>query len=147
MGARNPFRGHARWPWFLVIAGLLFVIPYLVVFPYRTSRDYPWMFKVARQVALAIPVPMIFGLWLMHTAAIRLEPRAGDGRRCLECGYDLTGNTSGRCPECGMREGTRRRHWLHPRLQRGLIGFGIWLLFVTGFVCWIWALYAVGCLP
>ena len=21
--------------------------------------------------------------------------------QCVECGYDLTGNTSGRCPECG----------------------------------------------
>ncbi len=25
-----------------------------------------------------------------------------DGRNCLNCGYDLTGNTSGRCPECGF---------------------------------------------
>lgn len=24
---------------------------------------------------------------------------------CLECGYDLTGNRSGRCPECGTRLG------------------------------------------
>jgi len=33
--------------------------------------------------------------------------RAG---RCLCCGYDLTGNTSGICPECGtpMREDSRR---------------------------------------
>ncbi len=22
-------------------------------------------------------------------------------RLCVKCGYDLTGNTSGRCPECG----------------------------------------------
>ena len=22
---------------------------------------------------------------------------------CLRCGYDLTGNVSGRCPECGMQ--------------------------------------------
>jgi len=25
--------------------------------------------------------------------------------RCLECDYDLTGNTSGRCPECGAAFG------------------------------------------
>ena len=24
-----------------------------------------------------------------------------DGRYCEKCGYDLTGNVSGRCPECG----------------------------------------------
>lgn len=26
----------------------------------------------------------------------------GTGVRCLTCGYDLTGNESGRCPECGV---------------------------------------------
>ena len=25
----------------------------------------------------------------------------GEPAECRECGYDLTGNTSGRCPECG----------------------------------------------
>ena len=25
----------------------------------------------------------------------------GEPTECRECGYDLTGNTSGRCPECG----------------------------------------------
>ena len=28
----------------------------------------------------------------------RKRPKPG---HCQECGYDLTGNTSGRCPECG----------------------------------------------
>ncbi len=27
---------------------------------------------------------------------------AYDGSWCLKCGYDLTGNVSGVCPECGM---------------------------------------------
>ena len=29
--------------------------------------------------------------------------RDGDPNRCRECGYDLTGNVSGVCPECGTR--------------------------------------------
>ena len=28
-------------------------------------------------------------------------PRCGRTRRCRVCGYDLTGNRSGVCPECG----------------------------------------------
>jgi hypothetical protein len=28
--------------------------------------------------------------------------RAWDGSSCLNCGYSLTGNTSGVCPECGQ---------------------------------------------
>jgi hypothetical protein len=30
--------------------------------------------------------------------ASRPDPASRD---CCECGYDLTGNISGRCPECG----------------------------------------------
>lgn len=29
--------------------------------------------------------------------------RTGERRRCPKCGYDLTGNVSGVCPECGAR--------------------------------------------
>jgi uncharacterized paraquat-inducible protein A len=43
----------------------------------------------------------------------RFHPEFGSiaqGRRargqCAECGYDLTGNTSGVCPECGTSCGT-----------------------------------------
>ena len=31
----------------------------------------------------------------------RLGPSANSGR-CFECGYNLTGNVSGQCPECGL---------------------------------------------
>lgn len=41
---------------------------------------------------LAIP-PSLLLYW-------RLKPRARPGH-CRRCGYNLTGNTSGRCPECG----------------------------------------------
>ena len=40
-----------------------------------------------------LPVLWIFIWWLK-----RRQPREG---RCRTCHYDLTGNTSGTCPECG----------------------------------------------
>jgi uncharacterized RDD family membrane protein YckC len=37
-------------------------------------------------------------LWLKRAHRV---PFAADDRLCIGCGYDLTGNTSGICPECG----------------------------------------------
>ena len=38
-------------------------------------------------------------VWLKHKTR---PPFAPTGRYCRTCGYDLTGNVSGRCPECGV---------------------------------------------
>jgi len=38
--------------------------------------------------------------WL--TDVLRRAPRTRPGF-CARCGYNLTGNTSGVCPECGMK--------------------------------------------
>jgi hypothetical protein len=38
---------------------------------------------------------------------------------CISCGYDLTGNQSGRCPECGKPSTDRAAHWSRER-RRGL---------------------------
>jgi hypothetical protein len=35
--------------------------------------------------------------------ALSAAPRRGPAGRCRYCGYDLTGNTTGVCPECGVR--------------------------------------------
>lgn len=48
-------------------------------------------FLVALAILLLIPVAI---LWRLD------RPRIPPGH-CATCGYDLTGNTSGRCPECG----------------------------------------------
>lgn len=34
---------------------------------------------------------------------IRVRKAFFDGSSCAICGYDLTGNVTGRCPECGIR--------------------------------------------
>jgi hypothetical protein len=54
----------------------------------------------------------VFPLWPIWVAASiypilvlvwipRRRIRRRRGHRCVECGYDLTGNVSGACPECG----------------------------------------------
>ena len=57
-------------------------------------------------------VPFWFAAMLVGTPAVLLLPgHVKDRRRmrraragcCLTCGYDLTGNESGVCPECGVK--------------------------------------------
>jgi hypothetical protein len=61
-------------------------------------------------VSITIPLILIGGpIWfLWRVVSIERERRQSDVRagwiasgRCAECGYDLTGNISGTCPECG----------------------------------------------
>jgi hypothetical protein len=69
---------------------------------------------------------IVFPLWLSTAglAVTGITPLAArplrDWRRrrngwCVYCGYDLTGNRSGRCPECGMRFRRPGRHRRYPR--------------------------------
>lgn len=51
-------------------------------------------------VPLALLALLVLSLLLFRADRSPLNPRA-----CRQCGYDLTGNTSGVCPECG-RENT-----------------------------------------
>jgi hypothetical protein len=43
---------------------------------------------------------VIVGSLLLHTPELSKIHRNGF---CDRCNYDLTGNTSGKCPECGLR--------------------------------------------
>ena len=47
-----------------------------------------------------LPLLVLAGaVWLLARPMIRARRRRPGS--CVTCGYDLTGNTSGRCPECG----------------------------------------------
>ena len=48
-------------------------------------------------------------VWLWYRQAGRPSPTA-----CKHCGYDLTGNVSGRCPECGQPLGDTERKKARP---------------------------------
>ncbi len=47
--------------------------------------------------------PIVYGLLVGYVSYIACvtRPAMDDGIFCVKCGYDLTGNVSGRCPECG----------------------------------------------
>jgi hypothetical protein len=50
-----------------------------------------------RLLGYVIPI-LIFGLLTRWYAPVRIPPG-----HCRKCGYNLTGNVSGVCPECGER--------------------------------------------
>ena len=59
-------------------------------------------FRAAGQAALvfALILAPVALLVLFEIPNLRRDRRRRHGQ-CIECGYDLTGNVSGVCPECG----------------------------------------------
>ena len=55
----------------------------------------PWL-GVAAAFCFAVAALARFQL---HRQGVQTDRR--DAGRCTRCGYDLTGNVSGVCPECG----------------------------------------------
>lgn len=66
-----------------------------------------------RYGVLVLPLWVLVGLLFIHpsVAFVRGPVRRWRRRRrnqCIHCGYDLTGNTTGICPECGNSAGGPR---------------------------------------
>jgi len=86
-------------------------------------------------------IPM-FGLAVLGACALlerRHRPKVG---HCAECGYDLTGNISGRCPECGTPTSSpatgRPRRQLVQRLAVEIVfAAGAALSFAAAYDFWI----------
>ena len=53
----------------------------------------------AAGIVVLIAVPAL--LWYVLDRPDWITRRRLQGGQCLRCGYDLTGNVSGVCPECG----------------------------------------------
>ena len=69
---------------------------------------HDWGFAAPERIQLRSGNGVLIPLWLPFVIIAitttflfwqdRKSPNPG---HCVNCGYDLTGNTSGRCPECG----------------------------------------------
>jgi hypothetical protein len=78
-------------------------------------RTYAWSYRTS------LPLPVIVAAILAYPIGAVLIPRFrrwGRRRRglCVVCSYDLRGNTSGVCPECGLPVGARPRRPLPDRV-------------------------------
>ncbi len=52
-------------------------------------------------VVLGIPICLVLLFWFLER--VGFLPRRYQPGHCPNCDYDLTGNLSGRCPECGSK--------------------------------------------
>jgi hypothetical protein len=73
----------------------------LVVYAFTAGGviDLPEPLGTVAGVALAASWVVAFMYWHVDPYRTLVERRAAG--RCVHCGYDLTGNLSGTCPECG----------------------------------------------
>ncbi len=67
--------------------------------------------KPKPQLVVQLPMVLPAALFAAYPAVVLFgvlrRRRRRSGNRCVPCGYDLTGNESGRCPECGVQIGNR----------------------------------------
>ena len=61
-----------------------------------SSRDGDWSVLCIFLTVVLATIALVLHWWNEFLATYRLEYP-----KCRECGYNLTGNVSGVCPECG----------------------------------------------
>ena len=87
----------------IVLAGAICAL--LVVLLVVSSDAIPWACLLA-----VVPWPVFFLIaYALGERDRRFFQRRGAHGLCINCGYDLRGNTSGVCPECGTRFGPPKR--------------------------------------
>ncbi|MDB5290092.1 MAG: hypothetical protein JWL69_1333 [Phycisphaerales bacterium] len=88
--------------WGVLLSCMPGVVALFVLLGRKQPQFQPWMAIV---FAASVFVPW---QWLLLRRLLRLQRTAQRAERgqCRICGYDLTGNVSGTCPECGQKVGT-----------------------------------------
>jgi hypothetical protein len=99
-------RRFERWPRWLALmwASLAFLFAAIVLtimtfLPFLIADGTSNMPAIVGLATLTIVPPLFLARWVYRR--MRWGKPKDDGGECLKCGYDLTGNVTGRCPECG----------------------------------------------
>ena len=96
----NAIRGmYRRWRFWVVLAAIAVV--YVIVIVEIVDRLGPALIRWSWVLSF---IPFLIAASLFRRsiqASLRRQLLAMGKPICLKCGYDLTGNTSGICPECG----------------------------------------------
>jgi hypothetical protein len=94
--AASPLSSSAKRPWNGFHAVFNITIR-------NRSPIWIWDIVVVPQWFIAALFAIAPSIWLIRRLRATSHPPPG---LCKSCNYDLTGNTSGTCPECGMRIGS-----------------------------------------
>lgn len=132
---RTHDRLSPRLAFLLVLLGTLSVAGEVISLSYTTLIAFRVLTAVFQVIFVASMIVLV--VWRLFVGVpTQLSGRDGywsgtriaPNNRCAKCGYDLTGNTSGVCPECGIpiskdiRRPLDRANRVDPRLS--MIGFG-----------------------
>jgi hypothetical protein len=106
-GAVIGYFGYRRWTSLTVAFGLAFFLTPYISSPITGPPVTFWIqvhgigvvLETALYEAAIIPLTVVAGWLTARASPRRIESISYPG--CTHCGYNLTGNVSGVCPECG----------------------------------------------
>lgn len=87
-----------KWPWVEPVA-----FPRSLSPRYLLGFRWPWIYPGPGPVlspGYTVMIPLLYPTLFLWWLAWRIRPRRITPGHC-QCGYDLRGNVSGVCPECG----------------------------------------------
>jgi hypothetical protein len=87
--------------WVLLAAFFSYLVVAAVVFLTFVGILLFLGYSKAAAVNNSMFIGAVAGLLAALLVSRRLTPKGPKPGHCHKCDYDLTGNTSGRCPECG----------------------------------------------
>jgi hypothetical protein len=104
--ARAKKHGHWRFP--LVACVAIFILVSPVIWVVLASVTIGVCVVMVR-ISVPMILPVMVACWIATACilaqliyfALRVSCPEDDGISCRTCGYNLTGNVSGICPECG----------------------------------------------